>query len=264
MIGLEKYQYIQENIKPLESELASQSVFQLGFLLALPVVMEFVLETGFLKALRQFVIMQFHLAPVSFTLQLGTRTHYYGRRILHGRDTLKHEGHGRHVPYHVMFAENYRMYSRSHSVKGLELLVLIAAYQRYGCLYHSSILYRSITLSIWFPGASWLFAPFLFNPSCFEWHRVVEDWADWRVWMEYQGGFAMSVDQSWEAWWESGQEYLRHTSIQARLLELILSLRFLIYYCVILYYMNIARPSQSTLVGIFFWFALFFSFVICT
>uniref|UniRef100_A0A0D3EPT4 1,3-beta-glucan synthase n=1 Tax=Oryza barthii TaxID=65489 RepID=A0A0D3EPT4_9ORYZ len=238
---------IEQNIKPLENALASQSFFQLGLLLVLPMVMEVGLEKGFRTALGEFVIMQLQLASVFFTFQLGTKTHYYGRTILHGGAKYRPTGRG-FVVYHAKFADNYRMYSRSHFVKGLELLILLVVYLVYGSSYRSSSMYLFVTFSIWFLVASWLFAPFIFNPSCFEWQKTVDDWTDWRKWMGNRGGIGMSVDQSWEAWWISEQEHLRKTSIRSLLLEIILSLRFLIYQYGIVYHLNIARRSKSILV----------------
>ncbi|KAF7036500.1 hypothetical protein CFC21_047150 [Triticum aestivum] len=251
MSGLEKSilldPRIKEDIKPLENALASQSVFQLGLLLVLPMVMEVGLEKGFRTALGEFIIMQLQLASVFFTFQLGTKTHYYGRTILHGGAKYRPTGRG-FVVYHAKFADNYRMYSRSHFVKGLELLILLVVYLAYGKSYRSTSLYLFVTFSIWFLVASWLFAPFIFNPSCFEWQKTVDDWTDWRKWMGNRGGIGMSVDQSWEAWWIGEQEHLRKTSIRALVLEILLSLRFLIYQYGIVYHLNIARRSTSILV----------------
>ncbi|XP_062184545.1 callose synthase 7-like [Phragmites australis] len=248
--GLEKSilldQHTQENIKPLERALASESFFQLGLLLVLPMFMEAGLEKGFSTALGEFVIMQLQLASVFFTFQLGTKTHYYARTILHGGAKYRPTSSG-FVVCHTKFAENYRMYSRSHFFKGLELLILLVVYLAYGSTYDSSSLYLFLTFSIWLLVVSWLFAPFIFNPSCFEWQKIVDDWADWKKWMGNRG-IAVSVDQSWEVWWESEQEHLRKTSIHALVLEIILSLRFLIYQCGIVYYLNIAHPGESILV----------------
>ncbi|KAF5947351.1 hypothetical protein HYC85_013308 [Camellia sinensis] len=53
--------------KALEEALATQSVFQLGLLLVLPMVMEIGLERGFRTVLGDFVIMKLQLASVFFT-----------------------------------------------------------------------------------------------------------------------------------------------------------------------------------------------------
>uniref|UniRef100_A0A453K1G3 Glycosyl transferase 48 domain-containing protein n=1 Tax=Aegilops tauschii subsp. strangulata TaxID=200361 RepID=A0A453K1G3_AEGTS len=189
-----------KNIKPFANALATQSVFQLGTLLILPMIMEVGLEKGFGKALAEFIIMQLQLAPMFFTFHLGTKTHYYGRTILHGGAKYRGTGRG-FVVRHAKFAENYRMYSRSHFVKALELLILLVVYLAYGSSYRSSSLYVYVTISMWFLVFCWLFAPFIFNPSCFEWHKMVDDWTDWWKWMNNRGGIGLAPEQSWEAWW---------------------------------------------------------------
>nr|WJO13371.1 callose synthase 7 [Lilium hybrid cultivar] len=250
MSGLEKSilenPVVQQN-KSLESALASQSVFQLGLLLILPMVMEVGLEKGFRTALGEFIIMQLQLAPVFFTFQLGTKAHYYGRTILHGGAKYRPTGRG-FVVFHAKFADNYRMYSRSHFVKGLELLILLVVYEVYGHAYRNSSVYLFVTFSMWFLVSSWLFAPFVFNPSGFEWQKTVDDWTDWKKWMGNRGGIGIQVDRSWESWWESEQEHLRYTSIRGRVLEIILALRFLIYQYGIVYHLNIAHRVKSLLV----------------
>ncbi|RWW29610.1 hypothetical protein GW17_00005856 [Ensete ventricosum] len=229
---------IQQNSKPLENALASQSVFQLGLLLVLPMVMEVGLEKGFRTAIGEFILMQLQLAPVFFTFQLGTKAHYYGRTILHGGAKYRATGRG-FVVFHARFADNYRMYSRSHFVKGLELLILLVVYEVYGHSYRSSTLYLFVTFSMWFLVASWLFAPFVFNPSGFDWQKTVDDWTDWKKWMGNRGGIGIPIDSSWESWWESEHEHLKHTSIRGRVLEIILALRFLIFQYGIVYHLNI-------------------------
>ncbi|KAL6006419.1 hypothetical protein ACLOJK_037373 [Asimina triloba] len=233
--------------KSLETALASQSAFQLGLLLVLPMVMEIGLEKGFRKALAEFIIMQLQLASVFFTFQLGTKAHYYGRTILHGGAKYRGTGRG-FVVFHAKFADNYRLYSRSHFVKGLELLILLVIYEVYGHSYRSSRVYLFVTFSLWFLVASWLFAPFVFNPSGFEWQKTVDDWTDWKRWMGNRGGIGIQPDRSWESWWDGEQDHLRHTRIWGRVLEILLSLRFLIYQYGIVYHLNISHHSKSLLV----------------
>ncbi|ONM41651.1 Callose synthase 7 [Zea mays] len=244
-----------QNIKPFENALATQSVFQLGMLLVLPMMMEIGLEKGFGRALAEFVIMQLQLASVFFTFHLGTKTHYYGRTILHGGAKYRATGRG-FVVRHAKFAENYRMYSRSHFVKALELLILLVVYLAYGSSYRSSSLYLYVTVSIWFLVFCWLFAPFVFNPSCFEWHKTVDDWNDWWKWMGNRGGIGLAPEQSWEAWWVSEHDHLRNATIRSLLLEFILSLRFLIYQYGIVYHLHIVHGNKSFLVYALSWLVI--------
>ncbi|KAG5246140.1 callose synthase [Salix suchowensis] len=250
MSGLEREILMDPSINEtnaLEQALAPQSIFQLGLLLVLPMVMEIGLEKGFRTALGDFVIMQLQLASVFFTFQLGTKAHYYGRTILHGGSKYRATGRG-FVVFHAKFAENYRLYSRSHFVKGLELFILLVVYAVYGNSYRSSSLYLFVTLSMWFLVGSWLFAPFVFNPSGFDWQKTVDDWTDWKRWMGNRGGIGIAPDKSWESWWSGEQEHLKHTNIRGWLLEIILAFRFFIYQYGIVYHLDIAHHSKNLLV----------------
>ncbi|KAJ6412395.1 hypothetical protein OIU84_005447 [Salix udensis] len=250
MSGLEREILMDPSINEtnaLEQALAPQSIFQLGLLLVLPMVMEIGLEKGFRTALGDFVIMQLQLASVFFTFQLGTKAHYYGRTILHGGSKYRATGRG-FVVFHAKFAENYRLYSRSHFVKGLELFILLVVYAVYGKSYRSSSLYLFVTLSMWFLVGSWLFAPFVFNPSGFDWQKTVDDWTDWKRWMGNRGGIGIAPDKSWESWWSGEQEHLKHTNIRGWLLEIILAFRFFIYQYGIVYHLDIAHHSKDLLV----------------
>ena len=90
---------------------------QLGLLTALPMVMEIGLERELHTALSEFILMQLRLTSIFSTFSLGTKTNYYGRTLLHGGAEYRGSGRG-FVVFHARFAENYRLYSRSHFVKG--------------------------------------------------------------------------------------------------------------------------------------------------
>ncbi|XVF14474.1 hypothetical protein REPUB_Repub09cG0063300 [Reevesia pubescens] len=264
MSGLEReileHSIINQN-KSLEAALIPQSVFQMGMLLVLPMLMEISLEKGFRTALADFIIMQLQLASVFFTFQLGTKAHYFGRTILHGGSKYRATGRG-FVVFHAKFADNYRLYSRSHFVKGLELGILLVLYEVYGESYRSSNLYLFITCSIWFLVGSWLFAPFVFNPSGFDWQKTVEDWTDWKRWMGIRGGIGIQPEKSWESWWDGEQEHLKYTNIRGRVLEIILALRFFVYQFGIVYHLDIAHHSRSWLVYGLSWGVMIAAFLV--
>uniref|UniRef100_A0A803KLY9 1,3-beta-glucan synthase n=1 Tax=Chenopodium quinoa TaxID=63459 RepID=A0A803KLY9_CHEQI len=235
------------NNKPLQVALASQSFVQIGFLMALPMLMEIGLERGFRTALSEFVLMQLQLAPVFFTFSLGTKTHYYGRTLLHGGAKYRPTGRG-FVVFHAKFADNYRLYSRSHFVKGIELMILLIVYEIFGQSYRSPVAYIFITISMWFMVGTWLFAPFLFNPSGFEWQKIVDDWTDWNKWISNRGGIGVPPEKSWESWWEEEQEHLRHSGYRGIVAEILLSLRFFIYQYGLVYHLKITEHTKSFLV----------------
>ncbi|XP_038696263.1 callose synthase 3 [Tripterygium wilfordii] len=257
--GLEERLYTQPAIrdnKPLQVALASQSFVQIGFLMALPMLMEIGLERGFRTALSEFVLMQLQLAPVFFTFSLGTKTHYYGRTLLHGGAKYRPTGRG-FVVFHAKFADNYRLYSRSHFVKGIEMMILLLVYQIFGQPYRSAVAYVLITISMWFMVGTWLFAPFLFNPSGFEWQKIVDDWTDWNKWINNRGGIGVPPEKSWESWWEEEQEHLRYSGKRGIIAEILLSLRFFIYQYGLVYHLNIAKHTKSFLVYGVSWLVIF-------
>ncbi|OMO56217.1 Glycosyl transferase, family 48 [Corchorus olitorius] len=230
----------------LKSAMASQSVVQLGLLTALPMVMEIGLERGFRTALGDIIIMQLQLAAVFFTFSLGTRTHYFGRTVLHGGAKYRATGRG-FVVRHEKFAENYRMYSRSHFTKALEIMILLICYRIYGSAATDNLSFALLSFSMWFLVVSWLFAPFLLNPSGFEWQKIVEDWDDWAKWISSRGGIGVPSNKSWESWWNEEQEHLQHTGFMGRLVEILLSLRFFIYQYGIVYHLNMTENSRPGL-----------------
>ncbi|CAI9106685.1 OLC1v1005889C1 [Oldenlandia corymbosa var. corymbosa] len=234
----------------LSAALNAQFLFQIGVFTAVPMVLGFILEQGFLRALVSFVTMQFQLCTVFFTFSLGTRTHYFGRTILHGGASYQATGRG-FVVRHIKFSENYRLYSRSHFVKGMEVVLLLVVYLAYGYNEGGAIGYVLLTVSSWFLAISWLFAPYLFNPSGFEWQKTVEDFRDWTNWLLYRGGIGVKGKESWEAWWDEELAHIR--TLRGRVLETILSLRFFIFQYGIVYKLNIQGSNTSLSVYGFSW-----------
>ncbi|XAR62352.1 1,3-beta-glucan synthase [Bertholletia excelsa] len=239
----------------LKAALTSQSLVQIGLLMALPMVMEMGLERGFLIALGDVILMVLQLANVFFTFSLGTKAHYFGRTILHGGAKYRATGRG-FVVRHEKFAENYRMYSRSHFVKGVEVMMLLIVYRVYGAVDADAVAYMLMNASMWFLVISWLFGPFLFNPSGFEWQKMVEDWDDWTKWMSSPGGIGVPATKSWETWWEEEQEHLQYTGFVGRVSEILLSLRFFIFQYGIVYHLNVANGDTGFIVYALSWLVI--------
>lgn len=239
----------------LKVVMASQSLVQLGILMSLPMIMEIGLEKGFRTAASDMIIMQLQLSAVFFTFSLGTKVHYFGRTILHGGAKYRATGRG-FVVKHDKFAEHYRMYSRSHFTKALELMILLIVYKCYGTAAPDSKAYTFVTVSMWFLVVSWLFAPFLFNPSGFVWQKIVEDFEDWAKWMSTSGGIGVPATKSWESWWLEEQEHLQYTGFLGRFCEIILSLRFLLYQYGIVYHLRVTGNETSILVYAFSWLVI--------
>lgn len=233
--------------------LNAQFLVQIGVFTAVPMIMGFILELGLLKAVFSFITMQLQLCSVFFTFSLGTRTHYFGRTILHGGAKYRATGRG-FVVQHIKFADNYRLYSRSHFVKALEVALLLIVYIAYGYTQGSAVSYILLTLSSWFLVISWLFAPYIFNPSGFEWQKTVEDFDDWINWLLYKGGVGVKGDNSWESWWDEEQAHIQ--TIRGRILETILSLRFFMFQYGIVYKLHLTGNNTSFSLYGFSWVVL--------
>lgn len=236
----------------LSAALNAQFLFQIGVFTAVPMILGFILEQGFLRAVVGFVTMQFQLCTVFFTFSLGTRTHYFGRTILHGGAKYHATGRG-FVVKHIKFTENYRLYSRSHFVKGMEIVLLLVVYAAYGDNEGGALSYILLTVSSWFLAISWLFAPYLFNPAGFEWQKTVEDFRDWTNWLLYRGGIGVKGEESWEAWWDEELAHIR--TFGGRVMETILSLRFFIFQYGIVYKLDVQGTNTSLTVYGFSWVA---------
>lgn len=237
----------------LSTAINTQFLFQIGVFTAVPMVLGFILEMGFLRAVVSFTTMQFQLCTVFFTFSLGTRTHYFGRTILHGGAKYHATGRG-FVVRHIKFAENYRLYSRSHFVKAMEVVLLLIVYLAYGHHDGGALSYILLSVSSWYMALSWLLAPYLFNPSGFEWQKTVEDFRDWTNWLLYRGGIGVKGEESWEAWWEEELSHIR--TFGGRVMETILSLRFFIFQYGVVYKLNVQGNDTSLTVYGFSWIVL--------
>ncbi|XP_024386368.1 callose synthase 9 isoform X2 [Physcomitrium patens] len=243
----------------LQSALNTQFLLQIGIFTAVPIIVNFILEQGILQAVISFLTMQFQLSSVFFTFSLGTRTHYFGRTLLHGGAKYKSTGRG-FVVEHIPFAENYRTYARSHFVKGMEITMLLIVYLVYGAHDRNTASYILSTFSSWFLALSWLYAPFIFNPSGFEWQKTVKDFEDWTNWLFHKGGIGDEGKQSWMVWWDEEQSHIQ--TPRGRFWEILLSLRFFIFQYGVVYALNVSGSNKSFWVYGYSWVVMLCVFVL--
>ncbi|KAJ8752929.1 hypothetical protein K2173_008664 [Erythroxylum novogranatense] len=146
--------------KAFAAILNQQFIIQIGLFTALPMIVENSLEHGFLQAVWDFLTMQLQLASLFYTFSLGTRTHYFAT----GRDF---------VVQHKSFADNNRLYARSHFVKAVELGVILTVYASNSPLAANTFVYILTMISSSLLVVSWILSPFLFDPSGFDWLKAV-------------------------------------------------------------------------------------------
>eukprot|EP00250_Pteridium_aquilinum_P002231 c12424_g1_i2 orf=454-5787(+) len=236
----------------LTASINQQFLVQLGIFTALPMIVENTIEHGFASSVWDFLTMQLQLSSVFFTFSLGTRAHFFGRTILHGGAKYRATGRG-FVVMREKYGHIYRLFARSHFVKAIELILLLIVYMSFSAAGKNTTSYILITASSWFLALSWILAPFLFNPSGFDWLKTVDDYDDFLDWIWYRGGISVKSDQSWEVWWNEEQEHLQSTGFWGKVLEIVLSLRFFFFQYGIVYQMSIAANSTSILVYLLSW-----------
>ena len=229
-----------------------QFLVQIGLFTALPMIVENSLEHGFLQAVWDFLTMQLQLSSVFYTFSMGTRSHFFGRTILHGGAKYRATGRG-FVVEHKSFAENYRLYARSHFVKAIELGLILVIYSSHSSVSTKTYVYLAMTISSWFLVASWFMAPFVFNPSGFDWLKTVYDFEDFMNWIWFRGSVFAKAEESWEKWWYEEQDHLKVTGFWGKLMEIILDLRFFVFQYGIVYQLGIAAGSTSIVVYLLSW-----------
>ncbi|KAJ9170954.1 hypothetical protein P3X46_019013 [Hevea brasiliensis] len=249
------------NNKALGAILNQQFIIQLGLFTALPMIVENSLEHGFLQAIWDFLTMQLQLSSFFYTFSMGTKTHFFGRTILHGGAKYRATGRG-FVVQHKGFAENYRLYARSHFVKAIELGLILTVYASHSAIAKDTFVYIAMTIFSWFLVVSWIMAPFVFNPSGFDWLKTVYDFDDFMNWIWYKGGVFAKAEQSWERWWCEEQEHLRTTGLWGKLLEMVLDLRFFFFQYGIVYQLGISDNSTSIAVYLLSWIYVIVAFAI--
>ncbi|KAF8007893.1 hypothetical protein BT93_K1785 [Corymbia citriodora subsp. variegata] len=245
--------------RALSAILNQQLFIQLGLFTALPMIVENCLELGFLQAVWDFMTMQLQLSSVFYTFSMGTRTHFFGRTILHGGAKYRATGRG-FVVQHKSFVENYRLYARSHFVKAIELGLILTVYASHSPIAKDTFVYIALTITSWFLVMSWIMAPFVFNRSGFDWLKTVYDFDDFMNWIWYRGGVFSKAEQSWERWWYEEQDHLRTTGFWGKISEIILDLRFFFFQYGTVYQLGIAAGSTNIAVYLLSWIFVFVAF----
>ncbi|KAJ0113080.1 hypothetical protein Patl1_02248 [Pistacia atlantica] len=248
-----------ETNKALGAILNQQFIIQLGLFTALPMIVENSLEHGFLQAIWDFLTMLLQLSSVFYTFSMGTRTHFFGRTILHGGAKYRATGRG-FVVQHKGFAENYRLYARSHFIKAIELGLILIIYASHSPIAKDTFVYIAMSISSWFMVISWIMAPFVFNPSGFDWLKTVYDFDEFMNWIWFRGGVFAKAEQSWEEWWSEEQDHLKTTGIWGKILEIILDLRFFFFQYALVYQLGIAAGSTSIAVYLLSWIYIVVAF----
>ncbi|KAK8623704.1 hypothetical protein V6N13_065067 [Hibiscus sabdariffa] len=252
---------VNNSKKALGAVINQELSIQFGLYTTLPAILESSVENGFLEAIWEFLVVQLQLSTVFYTFSMGTRAHFFGRTILHGGTKYRQTGRN-FVVQHTSLVENYRLYSRSHFIKAIEFGLILIVYAVYTPSAKLTFFYIDMAFTCWLLVFSWIFAPFLFNPSGLDWLNTVNDFDDFMKWIWYRGGVFAKAEQSWERWWYEEHRHLKTTNVWGKLLEIVLNLRFFFFQYGIVYQMGIAGHSKSVSVYLLSWIFIFMAVVI--
>ncbi|RLN21239.1 hypothetical protein BBJ28_00013674, partial [Nothophytophthora sp. Chile5] len=256
--GMDSY-FLEKGGMGIAGTLNTSWAFQFGFLLVIPVIAVVGVEQGFRHGITYLLWNCLTLGPIFFTFQMGTRMHYFDRTLVHGGARYRATGRGFTIK-HEKFAELFRFYAFSHFYRGVELLFLLLMFRAYGtfswcncswrldadfynnieptdlewktrcyndhyqtCVLPTNQNYGMMSFSLWIIAATWMWAPFFFNPSGLDWDKVIEDYNDWQNWLKTTNDSA----DSWFGWWSNELEYLEHTTSGGRFNTAVRKTRFL-------------------------------------
>ncbi|RLN54351.1 hypothetical protein BBJ29_002072 [Phytophthora kernoviae] len=278
--GMDAY-FLEKGGLGIAGTLNTSWAFQFGFLLVVPVIAVVGVEQGFRHGFTYLLWNVMTLGPIFFTFQMGTRMHYFDRTLIHGGAKYRATGRGFTIK-HEKFAELFRFYAFSHFYRGVELLFLLLLFRAYGtfswcncswrldadyynnveptdlewrtrcyddhyqsCVQPTNQNYGIMSFSLWIIAATWMWAPFFFNPSGLDWDKIIEDYNDWQNWLKTTNDSA----DSWFGWWSNEQEYLEHTTRGGRFVTAVRKTRFLmiavLMYLNMMYNAYFERPGRT-------------------
>ena len=145
----------------LEAVIAIPWLVQIGYALALPYLVELIIQRGFWAALGNFA-KTLPPAIIFFIFHLRTKAYFFTQGLMIGKGGYAGTGRGFGLD-RTGFTAMYKAYSESHYHEALLIAGALAIYGIYGLDPPGAYLLR--TFNIILIVFSWLWAPILFNPA---------------------------------------------------------------------------------------------------
>jgi len=145
----------------LDAVIAVPWLFQIGYVMAMPMICELIIQQGLWVGLWNF----FKTLPPSvlfFIFHMRTKTYYFTQGLLVGKGGYRATGRGFGLDRSTM-VDMYQMYSESHFHEALLIFFGLAVYAIYGPDPLSAFLLRTFTICLIV--ISWFWAPVFFNPA---------------------------------------------------------------------------------------------------
>ncbi|CBJ30457.1 1,3-beta-glucan synthase, family GT48 [Ectocarpus siliculosus] len=157
--------------------ISSQFLFQLGFLLILPIPLLLAVEQGMQRAVSTLFNIMLRLAPFFFIFSAGTNAHYVNSAVMTGQAKYQATGRG-FVIAHEYFVDMFPLYLTSHFNPAFELLVVLIVYASF-----ATSGYFLETFSVYLLIIGLLWTPLVFNPNGLDFTYASQDFTGWMEWM---------------------------------------------------------------------------------
>ncbi|CAM9288529.1 unnamed protein product, partial [Ectocarpus fasciculatus] len=211
-------------IDPIVATVVStEYVFQLGFMLVVPVLLVMAVESGLSRAIRKFVEIILRGSVLFFIFLSATNAYYVNKAFLTGEAKYMSTGRG-FVIVHDRFLSQYCRYLQSHFAPAFEIMLLLIVYWHFGSK-QTGFQYLAETFSVWLLVVAWLWSPVIFNPNGVEWLDVIKDFDGWLSWMMAGDD---DPDKSWHAWWIQQNAELADVMFRKKVVLFVWRCRFLV------------------------------------
>jgi hypothetical protein len=204
------------------SVISTEYVFQLGFLLLVPIILLLAAEEGMGRSITKFTQNLLRGSFFFYIFMTAVNAYYVQKVFLLGTAGYKATGRG-FVIQHESFLTVYTRYLQSHFAPAAEIFLLLIAYAHFGL--GAGIQYGLETFAIWLLVAGWLWSPFLFTPNGFDWSQNV---GDAHQWLRFMTAVDDDPSKSWKAWWSQSSAEVKMLGLQHKLTLFIWRCRFLI------------------------------------
>jgi len=216
-----------DRLHSLYSSLTTVYIVQLYFLQWFAMLVVISVEHGFGAALTGVVEMLMRGSFAFYGFQVGLKGYFVSKVLTYGDAAYVGTGRG-FVIDHKSFSSMHMMYYFSHYVMAMELLILLVLFKGFGS-FEDHTAYWLQTLPFWILVCTWLYTPFLYNPSGLDWMSLKQDYLEWTQWMfSRDTGKTGALHHSWEAWFSEEMKCTRHASFETRVFIFIFKCRSLI------------------------------------
>ena len=163
----------------MQAKIAVAWVFQLGYVLAIPLFVENCVEHGLKRGCIMF-LRTIGPSIFFFVFHLQTKFHYFLESIIRGKAEYQATGRG-FVLDRLPLAAVYKSYADSHIHEAFLYLIMLLIYRYVSDESTFSYLLRCLTLI--FIVISWFCAPVFFQPYPTS-HQLDIDWGQAKLWLE--------------------------------------------------------------------------------